>query len=168
MDGKIKTVLLLLVLTSVLLAGCSGGQPESEGEGVGAAETTPTEPPSGGSSNPYDTANEVSPPSEAADIHNMVKPILESVFGGAKLTGYLSGQGTGGKGISLVYVVRDPIDSAKIQELKNRIASQGYTSLYGGMEDNSFGFQFMKDNNVLLVGGEIDTHEITVVWGQGS
>jgi len=167
-NGKIKLLFLSLVLASVLLAGCSGGQPES---GAGTAETTPTPTEAGGqegSGNPYDTANEISPPPEAADVHETIKPILDSVFGGAKLTDYLSSQGPGGKGVSLVYVVKNTIDSGKAQELRDRIASAGYTSIYGGMESDSFGFQFVKDNKILIVGGDIGGNYITVVWGEGS
>lgn len=162
-----KVLLVLLVSAGILFAGCSGGQSETSGEGGQAP--TPTETPSGESggagSSPYDTANEISPPPELQEIHSMIKPILESVFGGAKLTGYVSGQGVGGQGISLIYVVKEPTTVEKIHVMTDKIKSKGYSSVYGGIQGDGFGFAFEKDNKMLMIGGTLNEYEIAVVGG---
>lgn len=151
-----------------MLAGCSGGQPESGGGTIPTTTEAPVGGESGGSENPYDAATEVSPPSEAVDVHNMIKPLLESTFGGAKLTGYYSGQTPGGQGLVLAYVVKEPIDAGKVQNVINTLKSKGYTSLYGGTSGDSVGFALQKDNEWIMVGGDIGSHELAITWAKST
>ncbi len=160
----------MLVVAGLLFAGCSGTPPSESG---GATTPTTTAPPSGGgesgeSENPYDTANEVSPPSEATEIHNMIKPLLDSAFGGAKLTSYYSGQTPEGQGLVLVYVVKDPIEVGKVESVVNSLKSQGYSSaMWSGVTEDSVGYALQKDNEFIMIGGNIGEHELTVTWGTG-
>ncbi len=167
---KVKVLLVMLVVAGLLFAGCSGSPPSSGGGGATTPTTTTTV--SGGeggeqSENPYDTASEVSPPPDATEIHNMIKPILESAFGGAKLTSYYAGQSTGGQGLVLVYVVKEPIDAGKVQSVVDSLKSMGYSSaMWGGVSEDSVGYALQKDNEVIMIGGTIGEHEITVTWGK--
>ncbi len=169
---KVKVLAVLLLAVGLLFAGCSGTPPSGGGGGSAATTPTTTEAPSsggtGGSENPYDTATEVSPPPDAADVHNMVKPILESAFGGAKLTSYYSGQTPGGQGLVLVYVVKEPVDAGRVQNVVNALKSKGYTSVYGGVSEDSVGYALKKGNEFIMLGGDIGSHEFAVTWSSQS
>jgi len=163
MNEKMK-LFLLLVGMSVLLAGCSG---QTESGGAKPVETTPTEAGGQEEGSSYDTAKEISPPPEAADLHKMMKPILESVFGGAKLTSYFAGQWMGGEGVTLVFVLKNTIEPGKLHEVRDRVVAAGYTSVSGMMSDGVFQYQFARENKLLVVYGTVGENEIVVVWVEG-
>lgn len=163
---KLYAILVLIAL-ALVLSGCSG-QNESP-----AATTTPTESvqeeqqeqQEGG--NPYYTTSEAPLSGDAKELDEMIRPILNDIFGGAKAESFLSGSSDSGMGVSILYVLKRPVENSDLESLKTAISNLGFSTNYGGVNGQDFGYAFTKDQTALLIGGTIGEQRIQVTLGTG-
>ncbi|WP_202320788.1 hypothetical protein [Archaeoglobus neptunius] len=164
---KIYVLLALLALV-VAFSGCSGS--ESESPQATPVATTPAETQENTdqqSENPYDTATEAVLSGDAKQLDDMIRPILNKIFGGAKPDSYYAGTSSGGVGVTVHYVIKRPVKSEDLNPLKDSIAALGFENNFGGISNGDFGFTFVKDQKeTIIIGGSLNEQDIIVTWGK--
>jgi hypothetical protein len=112
--------------------------------------------------NPYDSATEVAPASELnTAFHNDFKAVLESVFGGSKLTSSSSTEGWE----DLDYIAKRKITAEDAQRMKDLLEAKGYTTISSKAGSDKYDYTFSKE----VSGTKYEDIEIDI-WlaGEGS
>ncbi|MCD6367596.1 MAG: hypothetical protein J7L45_00760 [Candidatus Aenigmarchaeota archaeon] len=118
--------------------------------------------------NPYYTASEVQPTDDySKELNGVLKPILKSVFGGAKLikSEYATSQGATGAG--LTYVVMRPVEQKDGSTLIDLIEKEGYQVIVSDVSSEGISVTFMKDGKpTLSLDARVGDYEINFVGYQ--
>lgn len=124
-----RSLLVVLAVMVALVSGCGKKEPPQPVTPPGMGMARPISP------QPIDFSKveEVKPTGELATVvHKDVKPVLEKVFGGAKLTlcfemgGQMGPQMGGAYGSHLIYAVKRRTELADVRSIEKRMAAQGY------------------------------------------
>ena len=105
--------------------------------------------------NPYDSAKEVkSIPGLNTTFHNDFKAVLDSVFGGAKLTS----AGSDKYSEDLDYIVKRQIIEEDAQETRDKLQEKGYETTSTSAGSDRYDYDFSKE----VLGKEYDDISLTV------
>ncbi len=108
--------------------------------------------------NEYDTAVDVPVLSGAQNLDNLVKPVLESVFGGAKAVSSTNVQQLS----SIDYIVKRTITLEDVTTIANSIAAKGYELTSQSVDESHFELSFSQNGIPKLgVSGDIGFQKIT-------
>ncbi len=119
--------------------------------------------------NPYDSAKEISPIGESAkNMNNAIKPILVSVFGGAKLTFEFTEE----LASTIDYTVKRPVvqgDAQKLIEgLKSLMEDKGYKlASTVQMEEGGFMIRYEKEDGAemgIVAGSSGNKQEVAISY----
>lgn len=92
--------------------------------------------------NPYDSASEVDPASDLnAAFHDDFKAVLESIFGGAKLTSASSDE----YWEELAYIVKRKITKEDAQQVRNLLEEKDYVTTSTKAETDVYRYDFSKE-----------------------
>ncbi len=109
----------------------------------------------------YSSVNEIKPVGdEATQYYNMFKPILEDIYGGAKLTMSTQNNGTG-----LIFVVKDDLTQDRFSKLIKKIEGMGYKSLMQHANAEGGMVTFQKGTDSLAVITNANDHVVTITIG---
>ncbi len=144
------SILAVLVLISALV-GCApqevinaGGQRTVIGEGGDS----------------YATSGDVEPQGDVVvKFNDMIKPILQDVFGGVKLNMYSTN--LGGKGVVLDYMVKKSITQTELAGVVSGIEGNGYQKLLDIIDEDGFMVQEMRENEyTMAIEGNFNEQDI--------
>lgn len=114
---------------------------------------------------PYFEAEEITTGNALVEKANSgIKPMLEEIFGGAKLTYYLSNiVGTDESSGSVVFTVKRPFGSGDASKLTEAITGAGYQITTSSQSDGGLSVLASKNGGQYTFGADKDSQEITVV-----
>ncbi len=115
-------------------------------------------------SSKYDNAKDLTPSNQTLQaVNNMIKPILSSIFGGAKLSEYNSLNMHQGNGYALlVYIIKNKITESNVEILKQKLAEHGYAEVATYVGSTDFSLTVRKESTTLSITGEINSQKIEV------
>lgn len=144
------SILAVLVLISALVGCAPQEMVTPTGDKIVGGE--------GGDS--YATSGDVTPNGDVAvQFNDMIKPILQDVFGGVKLNMYSTN--LGGKGVVLDYMVKKSITQSDLAEVTSRIESKGYIKSLDLIDEDSFLVQEIKENeHIIGIEGSFNEEDI--------
>lgn len=118
-----------------------------------------------GQTDPYGEAEEITTGNALVEKANSeIKPMLEEIFGGAKLTYYLSNViGNDENSGSVVFTVKRPFGSGDAAKFTETIKSGGYQIVTSSQSDGGLSVLANKNGGQYTFGAEKDGQEITIV-----
>lgn len=131
----------------------------NESAGGGTEETAQTPEQIYNATEEVDMANQF-----VKDTNTEVQPILAQVFGGAKLTEYLSNYFGMGEGSGMAqFTLKRMVASGDGNKLTTALTGDGYTILSSGKSDNTTSVIAEKNGKQYTFSFDDETQEITVV-----
>ncbi len=94
----------------------------------------------------------------AVKANEIVKPILKTVFGDAKVTSVYKNY----EGILLVYTLPRKVTQEDYSKLIDEVNKNGYNVTLQNVNDKSFGFTIVANDTGILFGGKFDDNRISV------
>lgn len=153
-------LVMIVIVAVVLMSGCTKG-PKRQSMEEQTTETTEEQP----LINPYDEVREITPVGESArNMNNAIKPILVSIFGGAKLTI----ESTAGFATTIMYTVKRPVVQEDTQRLidglKDLMEGKGYKIASTAQMEEGFMIQYLKEETGAETWIGVSKQEISITY----